>query len=153
MIKKAVLISLICLACFNSNAQVNWLSFEELDSALTAAPKPVLLDFYTDWCTYCKKMDKEVFTNDEIIQGLNDSFYTVRFDAESNQSVSFDGGVFVKRENQRFHDLALLLATRRGEFAPPALLFLDSSFSVKEKHLQYMSRKQLLRRIEKYGLD
>lgn len=153
MIKRLLLISLVWVLGTNAQAQVNWLSFEELDSALNASTKPVFIDFYTDWCTYCKKMDKEVFTHDEVIEGLNTSFYAVRFDAESDRVVSFDGAQFAKQENQLFHDLALLLGTRGGQFAPPALVFLDPSFKIKEKHLQYMSRKQILKRIEKYAQD
>ena len=137
---------------FKNQAQINWLSFEQLDSALKSNPKPILIDFYTDWCTYCKKMDKEVFANSEVIAKLNDSFYPVRFDAESEKAVYFDGALIVKKPEARFHDMALILASRRNEFAPPAVIFLNAEFNIEERHLEYLSTRELLKRLEKYSL-
>ncbi len=153
MIKRLLIVSFLLGFGVNAKAQVNWLSFEQLDSAFKANPKPVMLDFYTDWCTYCKKMDKEVFTNEEIINKLNEGFYAVRFDAESDQPVYFDGARIEKQSGARFHDMALLLAARRNEFAPPAVIFLNADFKVEERYLEYISRKQLIKRLEKYSLQ
>ena len=147
------MVALCLLLSYSAKAQVQWLTFEKLDSALKDNPKPILLDFYTDWCTYCKKMDREVFTNDTVIEKLNQSFYAVMFNAESDRKVNFDGTILGKRPNARFHELALLLAARNKQFAPPVLIFLDKEFNIKERYMQYISRKQLIKRLEKYSLE
>ncbi|MEM9024458.1 MAG: thioredoxin domain-containing protein, partial [Bacteroidota bacterium] len=41
---------------------VNWLTFEQLEDSLAIHPKKVFIDFYANWCSYCRKMDKVVFT-------------------------------------------------------------------------------------------
>lgn len=41
----------------------------------------VMADFYTDWCGYCKKLDREVFTNAKVIRALRD-FAPVKLNAE-----------------------------------------------------------------------
>lgn len=48
-----------------------------------AEDKLLFIDAYTDWCTYCHKLDKEVYTNDEVISYFNDNFINLKFDAES----------------------------------------------------------------------
>jgi thioredoxin-related protein len=68
---------------------INWLSFEELDEKIDQEPKKVLIYFTTSWCTYCRKMDKEVFTNAQVIKVINQDYYAVKFDAESENEVKF----------------------------------------------------------------
>ena len=93
------LLSLSFLLTTTVNAQdaqsVRWISFEALEDSLAVKPKKVFIDFYTEWCGYCRKMDKVVFTKPEVIDLLNEQYYAVRFNAESTSSVSFGGQLFV----------------------------------------------------------
>ncbi len=57
--------------------------------------KNMIVDFYTDWCHWCKVMDEKTFKNAEIAKKLNDRFVTVRINAEDpNQKVTFKGRTF-----------------------------------------------------------
>src|SRR5690606_22808740 len=69
---------------------INWLSFEQLSDSLQVKPKKVLLFFHTDWCAYCRKMEREVLSDPEVIAELNKSYYAVKFDAESVDTVTFE---------------------------------------------------------------
>ncbi|MFH1258929.1 MAG: thioredoxin family protein [Elusimicrobiota bacterium] len=53
---------------------------EGLKSAKTAQ-KPLMVDFYTDWCGWCKKLDRDVYTDARIIK-LSEGFVCVKVDAE-----------------------------------------------------------------------
>lgn len=130
--------------------EVKWMSFEQLDSALLIQPKPVLIKFYTDWCTYCRKMDQEVFIDSGIAQQLNENYYAVSFDAEADTPVSFEGQQFIKKKGERFHSIAMLLASKDGEFNPPALIFLNEKFEIQGRIFEYQSRKKMLRNLEKH---
>ncbi|GBF50519.1 thioredoxin-like domain protein [Leptospira ryugenii] len=44
--------------------------------------KPILIDLYADWCTYCKVLEKEIFPDKEVSETLR-SFITVRIDGEA----------------------------------------------------------------------
>jgi thiol:disulfide interchange protein len=44
-----------------SNKEIQWLSFDELQVAMKKNPKKVFMDVYTDWCGWCKKMEKTNF--------------------------------------------------------------------------------------------
>ncbi len=57
--------------------------------------KNMIVDFYTDWCHWCKVMDEKTFRNAEIARKLSDRFVTVRINAEDpNQKVTFKGYTF-----------------------------------------------------------
>ena len=146
------------LATFGNGAkaqEVQWLSFNQLDSALAVEAKPVFLDFYTSWCTYCRKMDKQVFVKPEIAKSLNEDFYAVKMDAETRELIRFDGGEWQNKQatdkRDGFHELALLLAAKDGEFVPPAMVFLNKDFEIKARYFEYLSSKKLLKYLHRFS--
>ncbi|MEM9675099.1 MAG: thioredoxin fold domain-containing protein [Bacteroidota bacterium] len=127
---------------------VRWLTFEQLEDSLAAHPKRVFIDFYTDWCTYCRKMDKRVFTKPEVIDLLNEDYYAVRFDAETEANIVFGGQTLINdqvgKSRSPIHQIAQLLALREGQFAPPTLVILDEDFKVTARYFEYMDSKKLV---------
>ena len=81
-------------------------SVTELDARLQAAGRPVMLDFYADWCTSCKEMEKYTFSDPRVAAKLNAALL-LRAD------VTADDG----------DDKALL--KRFGLFGPPGIVFFD----------------------------
>ncbi len=128
---------------------INWISFSQLEVALSEQPRPVLLSFYTDWCAYCKKMDRTAFRNPEVIETINANFYAVRMDAESPDTVRFGGRDYENREwgRQRrpVHEIPRLLASRRDRpFSVPAHVLIDKEFSIQSRSFEYMDSDGLL---------
>jgi thioredoxin-related protein len=110
-------------------SKINWITFEQLSVKLEEEKKPVLINFHTSWCVYCRKMEKEVFTDPQIIEYLNKHYYAVSFDAESIDTVYFDGQIFTNtqytKRRKGFHEIALLLGSRGRQFTVPVTLILD----------------------------
>ncbi|HSG21430.1 MAG TPA: protein-disulfide reductase DsbD [Azonexus sp.] len=95
-------------------AEIKKLPFEsvasvpELEAKVLAAGKPVMLDFYADWCVSCKEMERFTFA-DPAVQAKLAGFKLLKADVTANTP----------------DDKALL--ARFGLFGPPGILFFDKS--------------------------
>jgi thiol:disulfide interchange protein DsbD len=82
-------------------------SAAELDRAVASSAKPVMLDFYADWCTSCKEMERETFADPQVAQAMA-GFTLLRADVTTNSPQQRD------------------LLKRFGLFGPPGLVFFDT---------------------------
>ncbi|MCI3203608.1 thiol:disulfide interchange protein [Pandoraea capi] len=80
----------------------------ELDQVVATAGRPVMFDFYADWCISCKEMERFVFTDPRVKARL-DQMVLVQADVTANNA----------------DDQALL--KRFGLFGPPGIIFFDAS--------------------------
>lgn len=88
----------------------------DVDLALrTAGGRPVMLDFYADWCVSCKQMERETFTDPKVRAALA-GIVTLRADVTANDDA----------------DQALL--KRFGIVGPPALLFFGPDGQERREH-------------------
>lgn len=68
------------------SSHLNWAAYSE-DVLKTAAgdKKPVMIDFFADWCGACHELDEKTFSTDEFKQ-LSSEFRLVKFDATEDNS-------------------------------------------------------------------
>lgn len=71
--------------------EIRWYSLEEAQKLAKENDKKVLVYAEAVWCTYCKKMEKEVFPKQEVIESLAKYYYPVRVDIESDKKMVFNG--------------------------------------------------------------
>ncbi|MFO7879519.1 MAG: thioredoxin family protein [Bacteroidota bacterium] len=109
----------------NDTSKVEWMDFETALEKQKDIPKPIFVDLYTDWCGWCKKLDKETFSNPTIANYLNTNFYPVKFDAEGNDTIEFKGETYVNSSKGRrpTHELALLLTNNKPSY--PSMIFIN----------------------------
>lgn len=64
----------------NGNSEsVRWLTdYEEAIEQAQAQNKPILINFYTDACPYCRLLDQKTYTDQELIKFLNANFINLR---------------------------------------------------------------------------
>lgn len=95
--KKLVIIMLFAMAAIGAKAQdkIQWMSIEEAEARCTKEPKMVFIDVYTDWCGWCKRMDKNTFDNPVIAKYMNEHFYAVKLNAETPDTITFQGQQYV----------------------------------------------------------
>ncbi|HDR04482.1 MAG TPA: DUF255 domain-containing protein [Candidatus Marinimicrobia bacterium] len=76
----------------------NWHSFEEGMALAEKSDKHIIIDFYTDWCKWCKVMDQKTFSQPEVDSLLFEKFIPIRLNAESNETVTFQGQTLTYRQ-------------------------------------------------------
>ncbi len=98
-------------------APINWLTFEQALNKASGNGRPVLVDVYAVWCSWCAKSQTEVYTVETIQDYLAANFEISRLDIEkSDDAVSFKGFTLTSAE----------LAAGLGAEATPTTVFLDS---------------------------
>ncbi|MEP7146121.1 MAG: cytochrome c biogenesis protein CcdA [bacterium] len=73
------------------NESVNWkmlTSVESIDKSVSSENKPVMIDFYADWCAQCKELDEYTYSNPEIVE-LSKSINTIKVDlTKENENIT-----------------------------------------------------------------
>ncbi len=106
-------------------ASVRWYTWEEAIELNKRNPKKIFIDVYTDWCGWCKRMDKNTFEKKEVADYLNKYFYPVKMDAEMKRKIQYQGHTFEYISNGRrgYHTLAASLLNNRLSF--PSCVAMD----------------------------
>lgn len=95
---------------------IQWLTIEEAAAKLQQQQKPILIDMYTTWCGWCKQMDRRTYSNKHVAEYLSDKFYTVRLDAETKATITWQGRTYNFDPQYRCNMFAVYLAHGRLEF-------------------------------------
>ena len=107
---------------------INWMTFEEAMEKNKTEPRKIFIDVYTDWCGWCKVMDKKTFSNPIIAEYMNDKYYAVKLDAEQREDIEFNGTTFkfVAQGSRGYHELAAALLN--GKLSYPTVVFMVEEF-------------------------
>ncbi|MFD2917507.1 thioredoxin family protein [Psychroserpens luteus] len=144
---------LFAIALMSSSAavaqslEINWVTFEEALELQKKNPKKIMMDVYTNWCGPCKMLDKNTFHNKDVVEYVNKNFYAVKFNAEGNSVVNYQGAEFkntgykeeLKNRRNGVHQLSRHLGIR----AYPTIVYFDEEGNVIQPISGYMKPQQL----------
>ncbi|MEO6583347.1 MAG: DUF255 domain-containing protein, partial [Ferruginibacter sp.] len=116
-------IQFFTFAINNPKEKINWLTIEAMQKEYSKNPKPILIDLYTNWCGWCKVMDKSTYGNDKVAAYINENYYAIKLDAETKEAISFNGKVYNFNPTYQSNDLAMYFTFGRREF--PTTVFLS----------------------------
>lgn len=132
--KSLYILIFITMASFQVSAQkaekVKWYTIDEALKLNAAAPRKILVDLYTDWCGWCKRMDAETFNNPVIAKYINENFYPVKFDAESSAPVKFGDHTFVNQGSGGARKSTHQFATALGVNRYPSVAYINGDLMV-----------------------
>lgn len=106
----------------NKRKEIDWVTFEELAELQESSPRKVLISIYTQWCGWCKRMDKQIFSNEDLAKYVNEHFYAVRLDAESKNSIFFKGQSYQYNKDYKVNELAAVLL--QGQMSYPSTIIM-----------------------------
>ncbi|OGT25744.1 MAG: hypothetical protein A3I77_03265 [Gammaproteobacteria bacterium RIFCSPLOWO2_02_FULL_42_14] len=134
----AVAFSLLLRAFhFSSTSQLNFQSVQSVEMVETALQqahkKPVMLDFYADWCIACKELETFTFSDPAVKSALS-HYVLLRADVTKNTP-----------KDQ-------LLEQHFGVIAPPTILFFKNQAEIQNSRLiGYTNKKRFLQHLTQIG--
>lgn len=130
------------------NSQITWLDVAQADDLKNSEGKKYFVDVYTEWCGWCKVMDKNTFTNPEVIKLMNERFHNVKFDAEMKENIEFAGESYQWQAGGRNGINTLALDLLKGELSFPSYVILDENKKPLSVFRGYMEAESFLQVIK-----
>ncbi|MBC7850685.1 MAG: DUF255 domain-containing protein [Chitinophagaceae bacterium] len=123
----------------NESSKTKWLTLAQVTDSLKSEKRPVLIDLYTDWCGWCKVMDKKTYANRNVGDYLSKKFYSVKVDAESKDQITWKGKTYSFNPQYRTNDFALYLT--RGQLSYPTTIIIPTDGSEPQAIPGYLEPK------------
>ncbi len=107
--------------------KIKWITIAEAETKSNLQKKDILIDLYTDWCGWCKVMDKNTYSNPNVIRYIEENFYPVKLNAETREILTWQGKQFNYNDKYRVHDYAIYLTG--GQLSYPTTIILPADGS------------------------
>ncbi|MES2646138.1 MAG: thioredoxin family protein [Bacteroidota bacterium] len=99
----------VSIAGSDKNSGVNWMTPAEFSAINSENKKPIIVDVYTNWCYYCKVMDKTTWKNDSVAAYLGANYFAVKLNAESKDPYDWNGTSYNYEARYKVNMLAVKL--------------------------------------------
>jgi thioredoxin-related protein len=132
-----------------ADKKVKWMTIEEAFAAMQKKPKKVFIDVYTDWCGWCKVMDRNTFTNPAIADYLNENYYSVKLNAEGKEDITLGARTYKMVGN--VNELAATLL--KGQMSYPTTVYLNEKMEVIQPVPGYQEPRAFHQIITYFGGD
>lgn len=132
---------------------IQWLTIEEAFAKIQKEPRKVLIDVYTDWCGWCKVMDRETFKDKAVTDYINKKYYAVKLDAEQKGTIKLGDKQFkyLEQGGRGINEIALALTNNQPSY--PTTVFLDAQFNMIQPLPGYLKAKEFHQIITFFGDD
>ena len=152
-----LLVTLICISATFKRTEsrvaeedeLHWMTLEEAEAACAKKPRKIFIDVYTDWCGWCKKMDKSTFADSLVKAYAKEKFYAVKLNAEDKNSIIFKNKVFKYNPQMQANDLAVMLLN--GQMSYPTIAYLDEKLTPIQTMGGYVDAKQFNMLLHYFG--
>jgi len=127
--------------------EVPWVKIGKVESLVKKKPKKVIVDVYTSWCGPCKMLDKTTFRDPDVVKLMTDNFYSVKFNAEGPDPVTFKGKQYT---NPRYNPAKTRGRNGQHTLTPtfgirgyPSIIIMDENMKIIDKASGYLKPAQM----------
>ena len=106
-----------------AEGKVKWYTIKEALELQKKEPRKIMIDVYTDWCGWCKRMDKDVYPDPKVQAELTKYFTAAKLNAESTEARTFNGGLITEQQ----------MASHWGVTGYPTIIFLAPNGDVVQR--------------------
>lgn len=127
-------VGLLFLGCKDSapvnypkiEGEITWIDISTAEKINNKSGKMYFIDMYTDWCGWCKVMDRKTFTDKEVIAYMDENFHNIKFDAEQREAVVFADKEYEWQPYGRNGVNLLAMFLLDGRLSYPSYVILDA---------------------------
>lgn len=144
---RSILAMIFCVSVMAMEAQPATHQFEQLDSLQRIEERPVVVFLHAKWCTICHAMQSTTWQNEHVVKLLDQQFYFVEFDGETERTIYLDGQKFGYRPsgiNTGMHELAEVLGREDGKVSFPTTIVMSADRELLFRHQAYLDAETLL---------
>ena len=115
---------------FSQAEKIKWIEPEEINEFQKSNPKKIMIDLYTDWCGWCKVMDRTTLSDKNVAEKINSNFYPIKINAEYRGEINFNNKVYkyLDAKPRGVNELAYYLTN--GQLSYPMTIFFDEEFRI-----------------------
>jgi thioredoxin-related protein len=128
---------------------IQWMSLTEAEAASSKKPKKIMIDVYTHWCGWCKKLDATTYKDPAVVKYINENFYPVKLNAESKETIHFKGTDHTFNPSMGTNSITSLIMPPRGGY--PTTTFLNEKNEVISFVPGYHNNTDMLRILTYFG--
>ena len=119
----SIITVVICMAgllpdTFASSKSIKWYSHDEGIAVAYSEGKKIYINFRADWCVYCKRMEKETFSNPAVVSYLNKHFISIKVDTDKERKISNKYGVSALTDSWFLFKNGDVIGRRKGYIKP-----------------------------------
>ncbi|MEP7169208.1 MAG: DUF255 domain-containing protein [Bacteroidota bacterium] len=138
---------------FVENKQLKWHTFNEALSLNKIKPKKLIVFINAAWCNGCRVMYKTTFADSSLAKYIDEKFYLVSFNAESNDSIVFNGATYQNDHANGFPFHQLAVSLTGNSLTLPTTVFIDENFKTLDVLPHYFSGDVMPPVVHFYGED
>lgn len=145
---------LLLLSCAQAFAQapaqeINWISISEAEKLNKENPRKIIVDIYTDWCGWCKRLDATTYKDPAVVDYINKNFYAVKYNAESKEAISFKGTNYTFDAARKVNGLSPILMGNSTGY--PTTTFLNEKLELLTAVSGYQQAPMMLNILTFFG--
>lgn len=136
---KLVVLALVTIMAtsMKSSEEIKWMDFNQGYELAKKKNKIMLVDVYTEWCGWCKRMDRDAYAKPEIAELVGKDFIAIKFNPEiEGVTYTFEGKSYTGPQ------LAQVISNNQIN-GYPTTIFMNPKAKTSEIMVGYKNAEQL----------